>query len=149
MLAANSGRHSRGASAVEFALVVPLLLLILLFMIDAGRGLFIQASLQNASNQAAFAIATGASTMESVTIAQEAAAGALAIAASGQAEPEFNLLQDCPPVFDGPAMNSAVVSTTLDFTFFTPIALIQRFDPGAADPGVIQITAQAQWLCAN
>ena len=46
-------RSSRGTTAVEFAIVVPLLLLILLGIIDFGRLLFVQVSLNAASREGA------------------------------------------------------------------------------------------------
>ncbi|MCF8529578.1 MAG: pilus assembly protein [Aquiluna sp.] len=147
MFAAASGKGTKGASAVEFALVVPLLLLIVLFMIDAGRALFIQASLQNSASQAANALASGASPLQAEAIGQDTGASALAISASEQEAVLITFIESCPEIFDPEALASAVVSASVDFVFFTPIALIQRFDPGATDPGVIEITLQAQWLC--
>ena len=46
-------QSERGTTAVEFAIVVPLLLLILLGLIDFGRLLFVQVSLNAASREGA------------------------------------------------------------------------------------------------
>ena len=55
-------RSDRGAAAVEFALILPLFLLMLFFMLDAGRYLLVQMSLTSAAQNGARAIAYGADT---------------------------------------------------------------------------------------
>jgi Flp pilus assembly protein TadG len=48
-----AGRHSRGQSLVEFALVVPLFLLLVAGMVDFGMGLFSNITLINAVREGA------------------------------------------------------------------------------------------------
>jgi hypothetical protein len=45
-------RKSRGQAAVEFALVLPLLILVVVGLIEAGRAMFIYSSVTNASREA-------------------------------------------------------------------------------------------------
>ena len=140
-------QKNRGASAVEFALVVPVFLLILLFMIDAGRVLFVQAALQDSAHQAARASAIGASELEAVSLARQSGEAAVAMAASNQTQLDVVVSTSCPVPYDGLALNTTTVTTSLDFTFFTPIGLIQQFDPGSTRPGTISLSQQAEWLC--
>ncbi|MFM5905725.1 MAG: TadE/TadG family type IV pilus assembly protein [Micrococcales bacterium] len=51
-----------GAAAVEFALILPVFLMMLFFMIDAGRFMLVQMSLTSAAQNGARAIAYGADT---------------------------------------------------------------------------------------
>lgn len=141
------GPKTRGATAVEFALVVPVFLLILLFMVDAGRMLFVQASIQDAAHQGARASAIGATTTEVVQLTQDLAAAAIAMAASTQTEVDVNILLECPNPYDAAALDRTTVQTSLEFSFFTPIGLIQQFDPGSTRPGTVTLTQEAQWLC--
>ena len=55
-------QSDRGAAAVEFALILPIFLLMLFFMLDAGRYLLVQMSLTSAAQNGARAIAYGADT---------------------------------------------------------------------------------------
>ena len=52
-------KNERGAAVVEFAIVLPILLLILLSMIDFGRYFYTRISLSSASFEVADAIARG------------------------------------------------------------------------------------------
>ena len=47
------GRRSRGQSLAEFALVLPIFLLIVMALFDIGRGVFIYNGLTNAAREAA------------------------------------------------------------------------------------------------
>jgi Flp pilus assembly protein TadG len=53
ILRANSGRRSRGQALVEFALIVPVMLLLLLIAIDFGRLFFSYVQINNAAREAA------------------------------------------------------------------------------------------------
>lgn len=53
------GRLDRGSSAVEFALVLPLLLLLLFGMIDFGRLLYTKVELSSAAREGARVLALG------------------------------------------------------------------------------------------
>lgn len=52
-------RDERGAIAVEFALVVPVLILIVLLMVDFGRLMFVQISLNAGAKEAVRSLALG------------------------------------------------------------------------------------------
>lgn len=140
-------QRTRGASAVEFALVVPVFLLILLFMIDAGRVLFVQAALQDSAHQGARAAAVGASAPEVIQLSRDTGIAALSVAAAGQAALAVTVNPACPLVYDPLNLDVTSVEVSADFTFFTPISLIQQFDPGATRPGTITLSQRAEWLC--
>ena len=52
-------RNERGAAAVEFAIVLPILLLILLSIVDFGRYVYVRISLSSASFEVADAVTRG------------------------------------------------------------------------------------------
>lgn len=61
-------RGDRGAVAVEFAIIIPLFLFILFFMIDVGRYVVVRMALTGAAEQGARAIAYGATSSQSSSI---------------------------------------------------------------------------------
>jgi len=78
-------RSERGASAVEFALVVPFLILLIIGMVNFGVVLSQQLSLSNAARQAArFAVVAGPTCTDVETQARNAL-GAPGMPASGPA----------------------------------------------------------------
>lgn len=52
-------RGERGAVAVEFAIIAPLLILVTLVMVDFGRVMFVQLSLNSSAKEAVRALALG------------------------------------------------------------------------------------------
>ena len=74
---ATSGRArtDRGAAAVEFAIVVPLLLLILFALVDFGRMFFVQVSLNAASREGARASSLGLGTTQVDSLVQDSSPG--------------------------------------------------------------------------
>ena len=52
-MSTTSGRRERGAVAIEMAIVLPLLLLIIAGMIDLGRLFFVQTMVTNAAREGA------------------------------------------------------------------------------------------------
>lgn len=149
MPSSEGGEGNRGATAVEFALIVPIFLLIILFMVDAGRMLFVQAALQDSAHLGARAASIGAEEDDVIALTIEASSAAVAMSGSHKNSLEVILVSACPAVYDPTMLNSATVSTAIDFTFFTPIELIQQFDKNSKRPGSVLLTQEAQWLCTG
>lgn len=140
-------RKSRGAAAVEFALIAPLFLLIVLFMIDAGRILFINMTLQNAAAQGARASAIGASNENIVLAARSAAPGVPAMAGSGQPEIDVAIDAACPEPITPGTVELTRITTSITYAWTTPIGLVQAVTPGQTRPGTMTLSASAEWLC--
>jgi len=105
--------RERGAAAIEFALLFPLLMLIVFGTIDFGRALNAQITLTQAAREGARLDALG----EPNVVAQtQAAATGLSLSPADVA------VTACPPGA-GPTAN-AVVSVTYSFDFVTPIGAI-------------------------
>lgn len=139
----------RGAVAVEFAIFAPILLLIVLFAFDVGRALYVQISLLNASNQGARAASLGMSVGLVTGVVQSAAPGAARLSGSGATDITGTVDTACPAVVDPTLAEMAVVSASVDYAWFTPLALVQVFDPGSTRPDQVTLSATSEWLCAN
>lgn len=142
-------RGDRGAVAVEFAILVPILLLIVLFAFDAGRALYVQISLLNASNQGARASSLGMPSGSVATVVQNAAPGAASMSGSGATSVTATVDTACPAAIDPALAQMAVVSASVDYAWFTPLALVQVFDPTSTRPDQVTMSATSEWLCAN
>ncbi len=94
----SANRKERGASAVEFALVLPLLLLVVAGIIDFGRALYTQVMLTNAAREGARAAVMGTPTPTDV--ATRARAGAIGLRTS---TPTLQVLPSMCPGSDGNA----------------------------------------------
>lgn len=140
-------REDRGAAAVEFAVIVPLLLLILLFVIDGGRVFFVKISLLNSSSQAARAAALGldAATVES--IGQDSAPGVVSMSGSGATEVTVTIDSACPALITATSSDMAVVTSSIDYVWSTPLALLQYFDDSTSRPGTVTVSSSSEWLC--
>jgi Flp pilus assembly protein TadG len=101
----------RGAAAVEFALLLPMLLLLVFGIIDFGRALNAQITLTQAAREGARLAALGQSNVQSGTQS----------AATGLKNPVVTVTS-CP-VNAGAGVN-AVVHVSYKFTFVTPFAAI-------------------------
>lgn len=64
----HQGHGERGAAAVEFALVLPILVLLLFGIVEFGRGYNAKVTLTHAAREGARALAVGAADPEQVTI---------------------------------------------------------------------------------
>lgn len=137
----------RGAIAVEFAIVVPVFLLILLFAIDAGRIFFVKISLLNAASQGARAAALGLDSAAVIDVTREAAPGVLAMSGSGAASIDVVVDLACPVTVPVSSTDMSQVTASIDYVWSTPLALIQNFDGSSARPGTITVSSSNQWLC--
>lgn len=135
-LADHRRRRSLGQSVVEFALVLPVFMLLLLIAVDFGRLFFTYIELNNIAREgAAYASANPMvdnATLTTVAVREsnvQAQRGEGAITATATCAPV-----DCSSALGGTgAGNRVTVGVTQPFTFFTP--LIGMFWPGGLQLG--------------
>jgi Flp pilus assembly protein TadG len=135
----SSGRKARdrGATAVEFALVLPLLLLLVCGIIDFGRALNAQITLTQAAREGARLGALGYS-----SAAIQARAAAAAPDLSGV---NVTIAASCAPGA-GPAAN-AQVNVSYSFSFITPIGAIAGLLGGGGLGAPVVLTASGVMPC--
>jgi Flp pilus assembly protein TadG len=135
----SSGRKKsdRGSVAVEFALVLPVLLLIVFGIIDFGRALNAQIALTGAAREGVRLAALGYP-----DAAVQARAAAAAPDLSGVT---VTVAASCPPGA-GPSAD-ADVSVSYSFSFITPIGSVAGFLGGSGLGAPIVLTAQGVMPC--
>jgi|CZKT01.1.fsa_nt_gi Flp pilus assembly protein TadG len=129
-----TGPRERGAAAVEFALLLPVLLLLLFGIIDFGRALNAQITLTQAAREGARLAALGEPDVVSRT--QAAATGISPVTVTVTA---------CP-AGAGPGTD-AVVTTSYAFSFATPIGAIAAMFGGSGIGSPITLTARGVMPC--
>lgn len=126
-------RADRGAAAVEFALVLPLLLLVLFGLIDFGRALNAQIALTQAAREG---VRLAALQQPGVVDRTRAAAAPLT---------GVTVTVTACPANPGPA-DDAVVLARQDFAFVTPIDSIADMFGGGVGSSV-QLTGRGVMRC--
>jgi Flp pilus assembly protein TadG len=127
--------RDRGAAAVEFALLLPVVLLIVFGIIDFGRALNAQITITQAAREGARLDALNQANVVSRTQA----------AATGLSGVGVTVVSACPPG-SGPTAN-AVVRVTYSFSFITPIGAIAGFFGGSGLGSPLALTAQGVMPC--
>jgi Flp pilus assembly protein TadG len=120
---------------VEFALLLPLLLLILLGIVDFGRMLNAQITLTQAAREGARLVALGQPNVQSRT--QAAASGLSPVGVS---------IQSACPVGAGQGSN-AVVRTSYTFTFTPGLGYVVSLFGGTGLSGQITLSAAGVMPC--
>ncbi|MBT8225640.1 MAG: pilus assembly protein [Dactylosporangium sp.] len=128
-----SRRRDRGAAAVELALVMPLLLLVLCGIIDFGRMYNTQITLTQAAREGARAAAYGQDPAARVSLAGRDLPEAVSVTAS----------TTCPNS-DG----YAEVTIEYDFAFVTPFAVFAGMF-GATPAGTYDLESTAVVTCSG
>jgi len=126
--------RDRGAAAVEFALLLPVLLLIVFGIIDFGRALNAQITLTEAAREGARLAALGQPNVVGRT--QAAATGLSPVSVS---------VTSCP-AGAGPTAN-AVVGVSYPFSFVTPVGAIAGLIGGGGFGAPITLTAEGVMPC--
>lgn len=132
---ARNAPRDRGAAAVEFALLLPLLLVLLFGIIDFGRALNAQITLTQAAREGARLDALGQSNVVSGTQA----------AATGLSPVSVTVTTTCP-AGAGPGVN-ATVKASYTYTFVTPLAAIASILGPNTIPTTITLTATGVMPC--
>jgi Flp pilus assembly protein TadG len=130
-------KSDRGTAAVEFALIVPVLLLIVFGIIDFGRALNAQISLTGAAREGVRLAALGYS---------DAAIDARVAAAAPSLTGVTTTVVATCPAGAGPA-EDAQVDVSYHFSFITPIGAIASFIGGSGLGAPIVLTAQGVMPC--
>lgn len=130
-------RAERGAAAVELALLMPLLLLILFALIDFGRMFHAQVTLTQASREGARLAALGYDLGDVVSRSQLAATGLSGVAVD---------VTECPGGGTG-ADSDATVRTSHTFVFATPLGAIGGFFGGGGLGDPIPLSAKGVMPC--
>jgi Flp pilus assembly protein TadG len=130
-------RRDRGTAAVEFALVLPVLLLIVFGIIDFGRALNAQITLTGAAREGVRLAALGYS--------DAAVEARVAAAAPGLSGVTATVTASCPPGA-GPAAD-AQVDASYSFSFITPIGAVVGFFDGSGLGAPLMLTAQGVMPC--
>ena len=126
--------RDRGAAAVEFALLLPVLLLLIFGIIDFGRALNAQITLTQAAREGARLEALGESNVVTRTQA----------AATGLSPVTVTIVTSCP-AGAGPGVD-AVVQTSYNFSFITPVGAIASMFGGSISSS-LTLTAQSEMPC--
>jgi Flp pilus assembly protein TadG len=128
------GGRDRGASAVEFALLLPLLMLIIFGLVDTGRALDAQITLTQAAREGARLAALNQPDVVART--QAAAAGLSPVAV---------IVTPCPA---GASQGlDAVVVTSYPFRFVTPLGAVVGIFGGSGLGAPVTLTAQGVMPC--
>jgi len=136
-------RAARGQSLVEFALVIPILLILVFGIIDFGMGLRSYISLTNATREGARFAAVGnpagaypgdcnGSTSTSVI-------GRVCVAIEGLDLADLNTVSVAYPSGQSPG-NSVVVAADYTYNFITPLGDIANFFTGGAMPETLTLS---------
>lgn len=134
----------RGAAAVEFAIVVPVLLIIMLALVDFGRLFFAQVSLNAASREGARAASVGRSADDVADIVQASSPGTARLSSLGQTT-RLGVIEDpC----SGTPDDTAAVTVSVPFDWVTPVELLQFYDPDST-LGQITLSSESEMLCVG
>lgn len=133
------GQRDAGVAAVEFTLVLPLLLLLVFGIVDMGRMAWAKMSVVSAANEA----------VRVVALRPTIAAADLTAIASSTASPftiTVPLLKPC--VTDATSDTVAEVTVSTNFSFVTPLAPVMRIfgSQGTGTGMILQSTGRYRCL---
>ena len=125
------GRTDRGAAAVEFALVLPLLVMLIFGIVDFGRMLNAKITLTEAAREGARAASL---------IGRDAGVARAREAAEGY-DIDKPDVRGCPRS-PGPD-DDAIVTVSYNFEFITPIGLLM----GGSGDGIVKLSSRSVMPC--
>jgi Flp pilus assembly protein TadG len=135
---AASDSRDRGSVAVEFALLLPVLLLLIFGIIDFGRAINDQITLTQAAREGARLASLGYSTSAVTTRAQSAATGLSPV-------PTVTVTTACP-TGAGTGVD-AVVKLSYTFTFVTPVGAFAAMFGTASFGSTLSLSATGEVPC--
>jgi len=143
---AASDSRDRGSVAVEFALLLPVLLLIIFGVIDFGRMINVQITLTQAAREGARLASLGYSTSAVQARAQSAATDLSPVTVTVGNVPGVPATSPVCPAGAGMGVD-AVVQTSYDFSFVTPVGAFAAMFGSASFGSAVTITATGEYPC--
>ena len=138
---------NRGAAAVEFAVIFPLLILLILLLIDFGRLFFVQIGLNAASREAARWSSLSMAATEVSSRTNASAPGVAAVASLSPSQLVVTSVTTCNATVSD---ESTKVTVGINFKWITPGPLVQIFAPNSTfiNSGGMQLLSKGQMLCS-
>jgi Flp pilus assembly protein TadG len=125
---------SEGQALIEFALILPLFLLLLFGMIDFGRAYSASVTLTNAAREGArYGVIQPTNTSGIISRVQTTA--------GPYNDSNLGVTPSCSPSCS--SGNDVIVQTTYQFSFITPLAAIANFVSGGALPSTLSLKSSA------
>ena len=137
--------RDRGATAVEFALLLPVLLLLLFGIIDFGRALNAQITLTQAVREGARLASFGQGNAATMSQANATVVSRTQAAATGLSPVTVTVTTSCP--VNAGAGVDAVVNVSYAFSFVTPVGAIAAMFGSVAYGSGLTLTAQGEMPC--
>lgn len=125
--------HDRGAAAVEFALVVPLLLFLLFGIVDFARAFNAQVTVTHAAREAVRVQALEGTTEDTVEAAENAAVPLTVSVTTGGCS----------------SGQPTSVTVTTEFEYVTPVSALAQFFGGSALTSPIQLAGTGVQRCGG
>ena len=116
-------RCERGAAALEFAIVLPILILVIFGLIDVGRLLAAQIGVTAASREGVRALALGRTPAQVQSIIQASSPNLASLASLGKAQQLTVAQMTACPASPGPTTMATVIVRT-DFSWIAPVSII-------------------------
>jgi len=135
----HKGHRDRGAAAVEMALVLPILLILIFGMIDFGRMLNYQMRVTNAAR-------------DGVRMAAMGLPGDISARVNASGLKHLTIVADDPnPCTTSPDTDTPTsVTVTYPFTFITPLGpLVKIFDSSSTLGGSLDLSSTATMRCGG
>lgn len=141
-------RGDHGAAAVEFAILAPVLLLLLFILVDVSRMGYVQISLNSAVRESVRASSFGLTLTEINTIANATSGKAAQMAGlSNTATVSTTQVRSCAA--SSTLGRTTEVSVSTLFKWITPVSLIYKFTPNSAFSSSATLTAKGVMVCAG
>ena len=138
-------KDSKGAVAVEFALVMPILAFVALVLIDFGRIAYVQISLNSAVHEGARASSLGSTSSEIVNMVQLAAPGVAQMSQlSTTPGVAVTVNSACSTTVQG---ENTSITASITFDWITPIELIRYLQPTSTFGQNTTISATGVIIC--
>lgn len=140
----------RGATAVEFALVLPLLLVLVVGLIDFGRMGFVQVSVTSASREGARYSSLFSSGISNTQTFNDLVQGSAPAAARvSQLDSAGTLTVNVTQCSNTQSNENTTVTVSTNFKWLLPVGLLSIISPGSTWLQDFSITSTGSMRCMN